>query len=524
MRQVDQLELEREAGQLRYELARLRNRRSVRAALAVGELRRAGRTAALAALRGRSPRLDAPGPACTPLRPPFPHLRVLTTGGGPLLDSTSVHGTMQPNTFETLVRRDRPDVLIVEQVVGWDRGSFGELARVARQTGTPLVTVGPAAAVALPGADLRVATGNAVAGAHLDLGYLVDVRRWSPAGLDDTTPAHRVEDVAGLAPAAAHAQPVIAVDGTTGFHPSRLLELASAGAVPVVAGVPVGAGVLASLTTVDADLVGDRATLDERVRSLLADDERRRRLSVRLRRHVQRRHDTRQALVRLVERLGIDTAPSERVTVLLATKRPERLGTVLEQLRAQSWRDHDVQVIVHGDGDLDPRLPGIHSLHRVPAHRPLGAALNVGLDAATGAYIAKIDDDDRYGPDHLLDLVLALRHSGADAVGKLVHAVYQEQLGITTHPAAGGEERFSDHLPGATLLLPADVLRSLRWRHVPRAVDTELIRAIHLAGGSSYSTHRYGFVRVRHGDHTYLPETEWSGREVAGFDPDTLVP
>jgi len=59
----------------------------------------------------------------------------------------------------------------------------------------------------------------------------------------------------------------------------------------------------------------------------------------------------------------------------------------------------------------------------------------------------------------------------------------------------------------------ADVLRALRWRHVPNAVDTELVRAIHLAGGACYSTHRFGFVRTRHGDHTYAGGS-FAGREL----------
>ena len=48
-----------EAARLRYELARLQDRRTVRTALALTSLRRHGRGAAWAALTGRLPRLDA---------------------------------------------------------------------------------------------------------------------------------------------------------------------------------------------------------------------------------------------------------------------------------------------------------------------------------------------------------------------------------------------------------------------------------------------------------------------------------
>jgi hypothetical protein len=231
------------------------------------------------------------------------------------------------------------------------------------------------------------------------------------------------------------------------------------------------------------DLVGAVATIEERVEALLADDDRRRRLSVRLRRHVHGRLATRLGLIAMVDALGIDSAPSERISVLLATRRPDRLRQVVADLAAQRHPDVELIVLPHGRDDVPDGLPGVARVQPVGADRPLGAVLNVGLDLATGPYVAKVDDDDRYGPHHLGDQLLAVHHSGAQLVGRRIHGVYDESADQTVHPAPGGEERFEDHLPGGTLLLPTDVLRQVRWRHVPRAVDTELVRAVHLAGG-----------------------------------------
>ena len=38
----------------------------------------------------------------------------------------------------------------------------------------------------------------------------------------------------------------------------------------------------------------------------------------------------------------------------------------------------------------------------------------------------KVDDDDRYGPEHIWDLVLARQFSGATVVGKGAEFVYLE--------------------------------------------------------------------------------------------------
>lgn len=509
----------REAAGLRYELARLRDRRTVRAALAVGELRRAGPRPALAALRGHAPRLDVPGPAVVPLRPPFPHLRVLHTGDGHLLASTCAHERLRPATAEVLLRRDRPDLVLVDGVTGWSSAALAELRRGARTAGIPVVTLGPAPAAALPDADLRVAGEVPVPGAQLELGPAVDVRRWSPVGLDDARAADRRDDATTLGPDDARAQPVVVVADVDAVGVRRCLELLAAGAL-VVAGPD--RSLADALAPLDGEVVGDTADLDDRAAALLADDDRRRRTSVRLRRHVHSRHATRVRLVELVTALQLDDRPSERVSVLLATRRPDRLGQVADDLASQAHGDVEVLVLPHGDVAVPEGLPGVDRVERVAADRPLGAVLNVGLDLATGGYVAKVDDDDRYGPHHLGDQLLALHHAGAEVVGRRTHGVYDETADVSIHPPPGGEERYEDHLPGGTLLLPADVLRGVRWRHVPSAVDTELVRAVHLAGGSAYSSHRYGYVRVRHGDHTYAPDTEWPGARVTGFDASLL--
>lgn len=508
-----------EAARLRYELSRLADRRTVRAALAVGELRRVGPSAAWAALRGRAARLDVPGPTTTPRRPPLPQLRAVHTGGGELLASTVVHDRVTPTTGVRMLRRDRPDLLVVDRVQGWSASELDELRRTAVEVGAAVVTLGPEAAAALPDATLRVAGSMPVAGADLDVGPVVDARRWSPVGLDDAAPAHRIDDASVITPDTAHEQPVVVLPHPSTVGRKRCLELLAAGAV-LLTGPDDVLG--AALGTDAGDVVGPLDTLEERARTVLDDLDLRRRTSVRLRRRVHAAHTTRRAVLQIVEALGIAEAPRQRISVLLASRRPDRVGAVLEDIAAQHHDDVEVILLAHGDEPLPAHLEHVDQVRRVDASRPLGAVLNAGLDLATGEAVAKVDDDDRYGPHHLGDLLLALRSSGAELAGRRVHGVYLEDVDRTLHPVAGGEERWENHLPGGTLLAHADVVRAVRWRHVPSGVDTELVRAVHLAGGACYSSHRYGYVRVRHQDHTYDPEVAFGGAGVVGFDAGLL--
>lgn len=545
-----------ESARLRYELSRLRDRRTVRLALAIGALSSDGPGRAWDALRGRAPRQDVPGPRVVPRRAPFPHLRAVTTGRGELLAGACARTRITPRTGVPVVARDRPDLLLVDEVVGWREGELTELTAAVRAHGGSVVTVGTAAGDAVPTADLHVL--RTAAGAHrtggcaddrpdgpagggpggpagsddgepgiLRVPGVVDLSVANPVGLEPL-PAHRRDDAGAITLAEARHQPVVVVAEPAAVGIDRCLALLAAGAVLVAGHDRTLAAALVGLDATTSDLVlgppGQEPTdLATRAATLLGDDELRHRVSVRLRRHVQRHCSTRLALERIVVALDRDRPPSRRISVLLATRRPDRVGQVLADLTAQHHDDLEVVLLPHGDAPLPEAVaaPGLR-VQRVPAERPLGAVLDVGLELVTGAYVAKVDDDDRYGSDHLADLVGALEVSGAAIVGRRSHGVYLEDQDRTIRPGPGSEERYENHLPGGTLLLPADTLRATRWRHVPNAVDTELIRSIHLAGGAAYSSHRYGYVRVRHGDHTWAAQDGWDGPASAGFDHTLL--
>jgi glycosyltransferase involved in cell wall biosynthesis len=168
------------------------------------------------------------------------------------------------------------------------------------------------------------------------------------------------------------------------------------------------------------------------------------------------------------------------------------LATVAEQ----RWDDLEVQLLLHGFSvdatQLDGRGRRLQVHQDVPAELPLGAVLDRGLDEATGDLVAKMDDDDLYGAGHLADLAVGLRYSGADVIGRWANLTHLVDRDLTVDPHRERQERWAHHLPGATMLLHGDVMRRLRWRHVPNGVDRQLVDALHADGGWAYATHRFG--------------------------------
>lgn len=207
---------------------------------------------------------------------------------------------------------------------------------------------------------------------------------------------------------------------------------------------------------------------------------------------------------------GLGPAPS--VSAVLVTRRPALVPRILAMLAAQRYPALEVVLVVHGDEPVevpaDLTVP-VQLLH-APGDRSLGHALELGCAAASGTLLTKVDDDDFYGPDHVLDLVLAHRVSGALMVGKSTTVVHVEQLDATVRRVFGVPEGFTHRVAGGTMLLSADDLRAVGgWSDVPRAVDTKLLESVAQAGGRVYRPHDVGYLYVRHRPAPGLEHT-WS--------------
>lgn len=202
------------------------------------------------------------------------------------------------------------------------------------------------------------------------------------------------------------------------------------------------------------------------------------------------------------------------VSILLATRRPHLLDDVATMIRAQGHRQVEVVVAVHGGDPENLPTPDVGGLDlkviATPGDRTLGHALAQAADAADGELLTKMDDDDHYGPDHLLDLVLARAVSGAPVVGKSSTVVHVEALDTTVRRVVGTPETRVHRVAGGTILVGRDELRSLGgWSDVPRAVDSALMDAATAAGATIYRPHDIGYLYVRHaagGGHTWTAD------------------
>jgi hypothetical protein len=184
----------------------------------------------------------------------------------------------------------------------------------------------------------------------------------------------------------------------------------------------------------------------------------------------------------------------------------------VELLAAQTYPHLDVVLVMHG-AELDaPTREELATgsipveVIELPVERSLGEALSQATLRARGTLVTKFDDDDQYGPEHIWDLVLARRYSGATVVGKGPEFVYLTDEDVTIR-RAWTSETFSNVVAGGTIMVARGDLEAVGgWRPVPRSVDRTLLERVIRAGGLVYRTHPHGFVYTRHNEgHTWDP-------------------
>ncbi len=209
---------------------------------------------------------------------------------------------------------------------------------------------------------------------------------------------------------------------------------------------------------------------------------------------------------------GITVPGRERtVSVVVPTNRPHELDNVAVNIARQRENDlGNVQVVLvlHGlDVDTDDVRArftdaGVGDLEIVRADPSLtlGACLNLGVAAADGRYVAKVDDDNFYGRHYLTDLVDAFEHSGAGIVGKWAHYIWLRSSGAVILRSAHSEHRFERLVQGGSIVLDRDVIHELRFADLPRAVDTDILTRAKAAGVQTYSSDRFNFVSIRGAD------------------------
>lgn len=122
------------------------------------------------------------------------------------------------------------------------------------------------------------------------------------------------------------------------------------------------------------------------------------------------------------------------VSVIVPTyNRPDMLKEAIQSILEQTFQQYEIIVVNDAGQDVAPVVAAFNSPKiRYLCHehnKGLAATRNTGIRAARGTYLAYLDDDDRYYPDHLATLIGFLEHSTHSAAYTGAYRAMQEPSG-----------------------------------------------------------------------------------------------
>ena len=224
-----------------------------------------------------------------------------------------------------------------------------------------------------------------------------------------------------------------------------------------------------------------------------------------------------QRTMRFDRRLKINRYPT--ISVLIATLRPADLTSILRQVYLQTMPGFELVLGLHGFDLRAEHKTIIAKLKKrsvsvvvVKCHSSmtLGQVLSKLAEISSGQCIAKMDDDDVYGPQHLRDLADAMIDTRAEVVGRAMNYVYLEPLDITvrrfSRNGTQSVELFSDWVCGGTILAQRPAAEAAGWfGEGTTAVDRFILGGITQNGGKIWRTFGAGYIYRRSFTfHTYV--------------------
>jgi hypothetical protein len=212
---------------------------------------------------------------------------------------------------------------------------------------------------------------------------------------------------------------------------------------------------------------------------------------------------------------GQISLPRATVAIVIPTyKRLELLAKAVDSVLAQDYGDFVVVIVDDGAGEI-PELPADSRLQVAALSRNvgcLGVVRNIGIALTDSTYIAFLDDDNEWTPDHLSTSISALE-AGADLTYTTVERRFSDGrlFDVLNHPFdrhALRDEAFVDtnaivvrrgpgvrfsRMPRTSLTFPKEdwefVYRVSKGRDV-RHVDVTTVR--YLINDQSYCTPPWG--------------------------------
>lgn len=150
-------------------------------------------------------------------------------------------------------------------------------------------------------------------------------------------------------------------------------------------------------------------------------------------------------------------------------------------------------------------------IYQLDEKTSLGYCINYGVEISKYNYIAKMDDDDYYGENYILDSINAFRYVDADIIGKASYFVYYEKYNTMGIMNDIYNNKYTPYIAGSTFIIKKKVFEKVKFQNLNLGEDSRFVSDCINANINVYSGNRYNYIYVKHREltnHTWKIESK----------------
>ncbi|WP_462420190.1 hypothetical protein [Salinicoccus sp. Marseille-QA3877] len=192
------------------------------------------------------------------------------------------------------------------------------------------------------------------------------------------------------------------------------------------------------------------------------------------------------------------------ISIITSSIRKSRLSYYVEQLNRQKLVNIEATILTHNYILTNKEKERIRNVAKFKINiiegdksQSLGLCLNKCLNFASKNFVTKMDDDDYYYPNYLIDQWIAKKYSQADVIGKGAHFVYLENNETLMLRSATKQYKFVKQVIGGSIFCETDFLKSYQFNDLSSGEDSDFFKRITSVNKLIYATHPYEMCLFR---------------------------
>ncbi len=195
---------------------------------------------------------------------------------------------------------------------------------------------------------------------------------------------------------------------------------------------------------------------------------------------------------------------NQLVSIITPTKKPSYLVNIFSNYRKQTYQNKELIIILNNNTlnyekwvSYSQQFSNVR-IYQLDETATLGECLNYGISQSQGAYVAKFDDDDYYGPNYLRDAGAHFLVSQAAIICKAVYFVFFERLQQVYYDNRSAAFAYVSWGAGGTQVIKKEVFAGIGYPQVDCGEDQLFLSECYQKGLKLYSGDPFNYGYLRH--------------------------